>query len=112
MNIELKKPMIKTGFYIPNKLEIKPLEKEDNKNSIKITSENQIKLKSKNIQNDNVNKKKVTRKMIRRKINYLKLRTRNKLQKIDKRIKMILDNNEENNHQLTSEDKEFLVKNQ
>ena len=41
MNIKLKKPMIKTGFYIPNKLEIKPLEKEDNKNSIKITSENQ-----------------------------------------------------------------------
>ena len=112
MNIELKKPMIKTGFYIPNKLEIKPLEKEDNKNSIKITSENQIKLKSKNIQNDNANKKKVTRKMIRRKINYLKLRTRNKIQKIDKRIKMILDNPEENNPQLTSEDKEFLVKTQ
>ena len=112
MNIKLKKPMIKTGFYIPNKLEIKPLEKEDNKNSIKITSENQIKLKSKNIQNDNANKKKVTRKMIRRKINYLKLRTRNKIQKNDKRIKTILDNSEENNPQLTSEDKEFLVKTQ
>ena len=73
---ELNKPMIKTGFYIPNKLEIKPLEKEISNNSIKTTSENQIKLKSKNCINEIVNKKKVTRKMIRRKINHLKLKTR------------------------------------
>ena len=107
---ELNKPMIKTGFYIPNKLEIKPLEKEISNNSIKTTSENQIKLKSKNCINEIVNKKKVTRKMIRRKINHLKLKTRKKFQTIDKRINMIMDNMEENNSQLISEDKEFLEK--
>ena len=102
--------MIKTGFYIPNKLEIKPLEKEISNNSLKATSENQIKLKSKNCINEIANKKKVTRKMIRRKINHLKLKTRKKFQTVDKRINMILDNTEENNSQLTSEDKEFLEK--
>ena len=115
LNVELKKPMIKTGFYIPKRLQIKPLKK-DEEESDKKSSGKEIKLKAKNIKNEiilpyplpNTTKKKITRKMIRRNINRLKIKTRNKLQKTNKRIDNILKNLEDNNTDLNSEDKDFL----
>ena len=115
LNVELKKPMIKAGFYIPKRLQIKPLKK-DEEESDKRSSGKEIKLKAKNIKNEiilpyplpNTTKKKVTRKMIRRNINRLKIKTRNKLQKTNKRIDNILENLEDNNTDLNSEDKDFL----
>ena len=109
----LKKPMIKTGFYFPDKLQIKPLKRE-NENKNKNNAEIEIKLKSKNLiiptQNQKIPKKKITRKMIRRNIRHLKLKTRSKILKTNKRINNIIESTKENNTELTSEEKEFLKK--
>ena len=115
LNVELKKPMIKEGFYIPKRLQIKPLKK-DEEESDKKSSRKEIKLKAKNIKKEiilphplpNTIKKKITRKMLRRNINHLKIKTKNKLQKTNKRIDNILKNLEDNNTDLNSEDKDFL----
>ena len=116
LNVELKKPMIKTGFYIPKRLQIKPLKK-DEEESDKKSSNKEIKLKSKNIRNEIIlphplpnteTKKKITRKMLRRSINRLKIKTRNKLQKTNKRVDNIFENIEDNNTNLNSEEKDFL----
>lgn len=115
LNVELKKPMIKTGFYIPKRLQIKPLKKDEEESDEK-SSGKEIKLKAKNIKKEiilphplpNTTKKKITRKMIRRNINHLKIKTKNKLQKTNKRIDNILENLEDNNIDLNSEDKDFL----
>jgi hypothetical protein len=118
LDVELKKPMIKTGFFIPKKLEIKPIKKEDEEKeeSDEISSDKEIKLKSKNNKNEIIlphplpktTKKKVTRKMIRRNINRLKIKTRDKLQKTNKRIDNILENAVSNNTELTSQEKDIL----
>ena len=118
LNVELKKPMIKTGFFIPKRLETKPIKKEDEEKeeSDEISSDKEIKLKSKNNKNEIIlphplpktTKKKVTRKMIRRNINRLKIKTRDKLQKTNKRIDNILENADSNNTELTSQEKDIL----
>ena len=111
LDVELKKPMLKTGFYLPKRLQIKPLKKDEEKSSDK-----EIKLKTNNIKNEIIlpsqvqsnDKKKVTRKMLRKNIMNLKIKTRHKLQKTNKRIETILNNIEDNNEELTSEEKDSL----
>ena len=115
LEVELKKPMIKTGFFIPKRLQIIPLKKDEN-DSNKKSSEENIKLKSKNLKNEIIlpypiqitGKKKITRKMIRKNITNLKIKTRHKLQKTNKRIENILENIEDNNEILTPEEKDSL----
>ena len=91
LDVELKKPMIKTGFYIPERLQIKPL-KPGEEDKI------EIKLKSKNIKNEiilprpnsnSTTTKKITRKMLRKKIIHPNTKTRQKLIKANKKINSI-----------------------
>ena len=120
LNVELKKPMIKYGFYIPERLQIKTINKtqEEDKNK---QQKLELKLKSNNNKNEiilpNPNDKpktektvKLTRKMIRKKIFHLKKRTRTKLTKTNKKINNIIKTAEENLEELTQEDKKFLEK--
>ena len=69
--VELKKPMIKTGFYIPERLQLKPLNK-DKEEDTKKPLIKEIKLKSKNIPNELIlptqNPKPKNQKLIRKNI--------------------------------------------
>ena len=112
LDVELKKPMIKTGFYIPERLQIKPL-KPGEEDKI------EIKLKSKNIKNEiilprpnsnSTTTEKITRKMLRKKIIHLKTKTRKKLIKANTKINSIIEKAGDDTSLLTSEEKEFLSK--
>ena len=113
LDVELKKPMIKTGFYIPERLHLKTEEKieEDNKEPLN----KEIKLKSKNVitlpsDPQKPKTKKLLRKNIRKKITHLKTKTKKKLINTNKKIDSLIENFEEKKEELTSEEKEFLSK--
>jgi len=117
LNVELKKPMIKYGFYIPERLQIKTIKKtleEDIQKQPKL----ELKLKSNNSKNEiilpspteNLKTVKVSRKMIRKKIFHLKKRTYTKLTKTNKKIRNIIQIAEENKEELIQEEKKFLEK--
>ena len=113
--VELKKPMIKTGFYIPERLQLKPLNK-DKEEDTKKPLMKEIKLKSKNIpnelilptQNPKPKNQKLLRKNIRKKIAHLKIKTKKKLTKTNSKIESLIEQSEENESELTSEEKLFL----
>ena len=113
LDVELKKPMIKTGFYIPKRLHLKTEEnvKEENKKPIS----KEIKLKSKNVitlpnEPQKPKTKKLLRKNIRKKIAHLKFKTKKKLNSTNTKINSLIENFEEKKEELTSEEKEFLSK--
>ena len=113
--VELKKPMIKTGFYIPERLQLKSLNK-DKEEDTKKPLMKEIKLKSKNIpnelilptQNPKPKNQKLLRKNIRKKIAHLKIKTKKKLTKTNSKIESLIEQSEENESELTSEEKLFL----
>ena len=109
--------MIKYGFYIPERLQIKTIKKtleEDIQKQPKL----ELKLKSNNSKNEiilpspteNLKTVKVSRKMIRKKIFHLKKRTYTKLTKTNKKIRNIIQIAEENKEELIQEEKKFLEK--
>ena len=120
LNVELKKPMIKYGFYIPERLQIKTIKKTQEEDSQK-QPKLELKLKSNNTKNEIIlpsptdklkaeKTVKVSRKNIRKKIFHLKKRTYMKLTKTNKKIKNIIETAEENHEELTQEEKKFLEK--
>jgi hypothetical protein len=116
LDVELKKPMLKTGFYIPERFQLKPDEKKEEENKKPLIKE--IKLKSKNIKTENTlpsepqkpKRKKLILKNIRKKIAHLKLKTKKKLIKTNTQIDSIMEKVEESKEELTSDEKEFLSK--
>ena len=109
LQVELKKPMLKTGFYRPERLQIKPLEKGGE-------NKNEIKLKSKNIKNEIILPspvpkqitipKKGIRIKIKKEVTHLKRKTRNNFIKSNKKIKKIKET--ENFDELNTEEKSFM----
>ena len=116
LDVELKKPMLKTGFYIPERLQLKPDEKKEEENKKPLIKE--IKLKSKNIKTENTlssepkkpKTKKLILKTIRKKIAHLKIKTKKKLIKTNTQIDSIMEKAEESKEELTLDEKEFLPK--
>ena len=113
----LKKPMIKTGFYFPNRIQIEHLktEKEDNNKKplikdLKFKANNPMNKINLPITDQKTKKKKITRKMIQKNIRHLKMKTRSKIVNTNKQIKNIMDSAKDNNIKLTSEEKELLKK--
>lgn len=110
---QLKKPMIKTGFYFPNRLQIEP-----GKNANEIKEKKETKLKSKNILKDIIihpqteasQKKKITCKKLFKNLKKLKIKTRTKLHNINKRINNIKETSKTESIELTPEEKAFLQK--
>ena len=109
--VDIKKPMLKTGFYIPEKLQIKPLKKEEE-------VKKEIKLKSKNIKREiilpspfpkqNKKKKLGIRIKIKNVVTHLKRKTKNNFVKSNTKIQNIKQNDIETLNELNSEDKIFL----
>ena len=113
LDVELKKPMIKTGFYIPERLQLKTEERVEEENKKSINKE--IKLKSKNVttlpnEPQKPKTKKLLRKNIRKKIAHLKFKTKKKLSITNTKIDSLIEKVEEKKEELTSEEKEFLTK--